>query len=533
MTDTNGNTPFAHTDKKAGDIIQSKDWNSAMNEVMRLETAKVNRQGADTIQGPLTIEAALTLNDKVGIGGAPATGPTAEKLKVTGNTAIAGNLSVTGGSSNNLTIAGTSKLTSNVGIGIDPATGANAETLKVAGNTTIAGNLTIHNSQAALELKAISGSHGRHAYLVSRPNSFNAYSTDLGFKVRQDSPWRSEEIPDAMTIAYTGNVGIGTTTPTKKLEVNGEALITGQLSASAALSVTGNSTLAGSLTVNNTVALKGSTGGTGLAVNASGNVGIGVSSPTTRLDVRGGSLQLEGDQKLIFQDSGTSNNLKLQLWSGYGLGINSGTLFYTAEGNHSWRDKDSIERMKLTTIANGGLSILGTGKSSFAGDLEISGNVGIGSAPATGANAGKLKVTGHAAIVGDLSLGRDSANQKFIIHSRTNSSGDFLQITHDKSDGDWDWGQGITLKRGGNVGIGTNNPTKKLEVKGHITMTAGASNHDSYYALATADANTLIFGGVYKAGIYFYWKSDDGKRYGLAIGGKEVSSTDVNNLKSL
>jgi hypothetical protein len=61
------------------------------------------------------------------------------------------------------------------------------------------------------------------------------------------------------------------------------------------------------------------------------------------------------------------------LWSGYGLGINGSTLFYAAHGSHSWRDQHgNNERMRLTTGADGGLTVSGTGVSSFAG------NVGIG-----------------------------------------------------------------------------------------------------------------------------------------------------------
>jgi hypothetical protein len=73
----------------------------------------------------------------------------------------------------------------------------------------------------------------------------------------------------------------------------------------------------------------------------------------------------------------------------------------------------------------------------------------------------------------DIVLGNDADNQKFIIHSRSNAKGDFLQISPDRNppkpgDDIWNWGEGITLQRNGNVGIGTAHPDAKLAVKGLI-----------------------------------------------------------------
>lgn len=67
--------PLADTlNRKPGDILKSDDWNIIIKEIDRLETAKINRDGADTLKGPLTI---------------------AESLKVNSNVTISGNLSVT------------------------------------------------------------------------------------------------------------------------------------------------------------------------------------------------------------------------------------------------------------------------------------------------------------------------------------------------------------------------------------------------------------------------------------------------------
>ncbi|EKU99367.1 hypothetical protein Lepto7375DRAFT_1394 [Leptolyngbya sp. PCC 7375] len=76
-------SPFAPEEKKSGDLIRATDWNATNDEVMRLEKVKVNRQGGDTLEGPLTIKGALTLANSVNIVADPQNADT--KLAVTGN----------------------------------------------------------------------------------------------------------------------------------------------------------------------------------------------------------------------------------------------------------------------------------------------------------------------------------------------------------------------------------------------------------------------------------------------------------------
>jgi len=84
-------TPDAPYPKTPGNPIMAKDWNDAIGEVQRLDSAKVNRSGLDTIQGPLTITNALTLGSSLAVGTTAAVGST---LSVTGGTMIGGALAV-------------------------------------------------------------------------------------------------------------------------------------------------------------------------------------------------------------------------------------------------------------------------------------------------------------------------------------------------------------------------------------------------------------------------------------------------------
>ncbi len=56
------NGKFAPEHKKPGDLILSDEWNAGMQEAVRLESAKVNRKGGDSLEGPLTIASALAVD---------------------------------------------------------------------------------------------------------------------------------------------------------------------------------------------------------------------------------------------------------------------------------------------------------------------------------------------------------------------------------------------------------------------------------------------------------------------------------------
>jgi hypothetical protein len=55
-------TPQPPFPKSKGDTVRSADWNDTVNEVIRLDNAKVNRNG-DTIGGALTVNGGITIPD--------------------------------------------------------------------------------------------------------------------------------------------------------------------------------------------------------------------------------------------------------------------------------------------------------------------------------------------------------------------------------------------------------------------------------------------------------------------------------------
>ncbi|WP_445626967.1 hypothetical protein [Nostoc sp. DSM 114167] len=184
----------------------------------------------------------------------------------------------------------------------------------------------------------------------------------------------------------------------------------------------------------------GSSKSTALYINNTGNVAIGINNPGDyKLNVQGnqllqgsltiqeGKVSLDGSQQIIFSDNGTTNQLKLQLWSGYGLGINGSTLFYTANGNHSWRDNQNTERMLLSTAVDGGLTVKGTGSSSFAGNLTVTGSLSVGVSVNSTTN---IDLSGHVQLkeyglknIAFLQARDDSSNRDIGLRIRTQTQG--------------------------------------------------------------------------------------------------------------
>lgn len=190
------NSNFSPQDKQAGDLILSADWNAAMSEIKRLEKAKLNREGADTFKGTLTIQ---------------------EALNVTGDVKILGN-----------------RLKSADGFGI-------VETNKK-------------------DWLRINPDENYPAIALYKPVAIGTGGLAIG-EWEQLSQGVLKVTQSTYLATAGGNVGIGTTNPTEKLEVSGNIKATG--------SITGNH------------------------LSVTGNVGIGTISPAYTLDVNG-SVRLGG-----------------------------------------------------------------------------------------------------------------------------------------------------------------------------------------------------------------------------------------------
>ena len=215
---------FEYQEKKPGDLLQSKDWNALIQEIKRLDTAKVNRQDQDSLTRQLTINGALTINGNVKIG----TPTPSIKLEVVGD------LTVTGA------ISGTISAKSITSDMLDIDRIPNLSASKITNGTfpddiSVAKQLSFGSS-----IRQMINLYGTE-YGIGIQSSTQYFRTDGNFAwhkggghdTRALNAGKNNNNVDGivqMVILENGNVGIGTKGPTKKLEVAGDLKVTESIS---------------------------------------------------------------------------------------------------------------------------------------------------------------------------------------------------------------------------------------------------------------------------------------------------------------
>ncbi|MBX9767715.1 MAG: hypothetical protein K2X47_10625, partial [Bdellovibrionales bacterium] len=355
-------------------------------------------------------------------------------------------------------------------------------------------NVYIGNSGAS-SLHGASGSGGllNLQNIVSDSFSFTSYlnTTASNVFVMNARPAGSTEnllqIQKAgtgvLTVDNSGNLGIGTTSPSQKLEVNGDALLTG-----------GG---AGTLYLSNASHGIGYNGGPGvnlfsnhpssyltfstnsgerMRITQAGNVGIGTTTPTRRLEVP----WVSGDTTMTayFGSSNAANNqmaIRGQSFSSTGVsGISNsgyGGFFSSFSGAGIYSQSSTSNGVDgLTTDAGGGA----------AGVLGRASGFGYG---------GKF-TSAYAASGFFQTSTTDGSNTDptVIIQANTSQTANLLEFRNSAA------AQLTVINSLGNVGIGTATPAAKLDVAGTAKL---GTNGTAITGMGACSMTGKVFNAAY------------------------------------
>ena len=330
----------------------------------------------------------------------------------------------------------------------------------------------------------------------------------------------ADVVEEAMRINYNGNVGIGTTSPRGKLDVVGNTDDDTDF-----LTIQDNDTSAGShrpsirfrsdtaqigqiVSLDNSMRFSvGTTEDSLLEIASSGNVGIGTTSPSYKLDVNsasavGARISTTGFTNLDLVSSRTSGNLGGLRFKQDIDAAQTGEFLGLHGGGFDWKVGNGsvapVIKMRLDSSGN-----LGIGTTSPGLKLDVNGDIrGYGSVRVNSAADGDPYFALY-------QNGTEKAYFQYV------DSGDNLVL---QSDGIFTFktatAERVRITAGGRVGIGVTNPSAKLQVEDSAnniqmrvgSLTAGRSpiirlqgknsaNTTNYYADIELDAEDgkLIF----------------------------------------
>ncbi|HEU0015549.1 MAG TPA: tail fiber domain-containing protein [Longimicrobium sp.] len=259
-----------------------------------------------------------------------------------------------------------------------------------------------------------------------------------------------------------------------------------------------------------------------MVLRADGALGVGTATPAARLHVAGGAIRVDAGQELMFADNGqirsaddnhrilfrrSENKLELRehgdivFSPGATAGAETARMVVNAAGSvgigtAAPQDRlDVAGRVRIGSNASP-IQIGGDGHTGFvngnARQAEISNDVDgyktlmiLGNSSAGMGRrvsvwdrlevngmlvANGAQVNGTVESLADTVMG-NGVGKRFILHTRTNGGGDFLQLTTDDGAGNWQWHQGLTFRRAtGNVGISNVDPQDRLHVNGTVRI---------------------------------------------------------------
>lgn len=322
-----------------------------------------------------------------------------------------------------------------------------------------------------------------------------------------------------------GNVGIGTTSPTYKLQSEGSIVSAGEGNARLIGfdfydSLKYNFYVDGSADADKMIVRKGTTNVA--AFDTNGNFGIGTTSPSTKLHVAG-TGRFEGNVGIGY---GSNSEYSIEIGAGR---TGNGFAYIDLIGDETYTDyglrilRNNSGANTPSSIAHRGLGdltitteeaapmVFGT-SSAERMRITSAGNVGIGTTSPTAkvhTNGGlantEIKVTTADGYKSRFGMYEDESGSTWGAWMQYNGAGDNLEFGHRRSS--TDSAPEMVIDLNGNVGIGTTSPFTKLEVLQSASGTPlslrsqGGNSGNVGLRFSIAD-NTVTTDGYNKAAIY-------------------------------
>ena len=290
---------------------------------------------------------------------------------------------------------------------------------------------------------------------------------------------------ERMRITGTGDVGIGTGTPSNRLHVNSGASTT-----SAMIESTGTGAFVG-LKNSGATAFIGSdstgaflvqTPGSGFStkmfVGSTGDVGIGTTTPAAPLNIVRDNTAFRGQlslqtvsaanfAQLTFYDQST---LSGQIYQGYGTDKEINIVNPLAAGVALWTN--NTERMRITSAGN-----VGIGTTTPGATLNVERpSYGVTALFTTADGTGNPRLAIYGSSSGTTIQNTWSSGASNLIFANGGAVGSGIEA--------------MRINNVGNVGINTVTPTQKLDVNGNIAV-SGVGNFIAFDTTGAAQANYI------------------------------------------
>ncbi|MGE0635879.1 MAG: beta strand repeat-containing protein [Bacteroidia bacterium] len=349
--------------------------------------------------------------------------------------------------------------TGNVGIG----TTAPSEKLDVWGN------LDLSAVQPFLKFSATGTP--RTSNITTTFSPINTVGQTMRFNVSDNTNTGTTEI---MRLQGDGTVGIGTTSPVNKLDIEGGMAVGASYSGTSVAPTNG--------------------------AIIQGNVGIGTTAPGNKLFIKNdefnaGVLGLDnanggGFTGMYLWQGTTLNGYIGHVHSSSGF-AGPGLMHFASTGSDLVFSVDAgtafNERMRITTAGNAGIGTSApTQKLDVNGQIRMRSGATTGYVPVSDAN-GTMTWTDPSTIVGNEAW-------KLTGNSGTNPTNNFLGTT-DNVDLRFRTNNAVrlTVTAAGNVGIGSTSPSQVLDVYGRMALSHGFNNTNVYVGRGSGVVSTSAY----------------------------------------